>query len=147
MCGGMGMPDLVVETSLTFTILRWFHVWGVLLLGAGLVFCRGVVCCLRVWYTCGECVLLHAAWPGAANTNRNKHKHKHKHNSCRCCYNHCCCCWLVVVGGGDQQQLMQELIASAKRPVAAGKVRRKKAKEELNRAPPRDKSKGFAKAR
>jgi hypothetical protein len=40
---------------------------------------------------------------------------------------------------------MQELIKSAQRPVSAGKVRRKKSKED--RAPPRDKSKGFAKAR
>jgi hypothetical protein len=40
---------------------------------------------------------------------------------------------------------MQELIKSAQRPVSAGKVRRKKAKED--RPPPRDKSKGFAKAR
>lgn len=50
-------------------------------------------------------------------------------------------------GNGDQQQVMQELIKSAQRPIAAGKVRRKKAKDDLKRAPPRDKSKGFAKAR
>jgi hypothetical protein len=50
-------------------------------------------------------------------------------------------------GGGDQQAVMQELIKSAQRPVSAGKVRRKKAKDELKRIPPRDKSKGFAKAR
>lgn len=49
-------------------------------------------------------------------------------------------------GGGDQQKVMQELIKSAQRPVTAGKVRRKKSKDELKRVPPRDKSKGFAKA-
>lgn len=44
---------------------------------------------------------------------------------------------------------MQELIKSAQRPVAAGKVRRKKAQSEAKRAsnPPRDKSKGFASAK
>jgi hypothetical protein len=41
---------------------------------------------------------------------------------------------------------MQDLIKSAQRQVSAGKVRRKKAKEDTaaKRAPPRDKSKGFA---
>jgi hypothetical protein len=50
----------------------------------------------------------------------------------------------VAPGGGDQQAVMQELIKSAQRPVSAGKVRRKKAKDEAKRIPPRDKSKGFA---
>jgi hypothetical protein len=40
---------------------------------------------------------------------------------------------------------MQDLIKSAQRPVASGKVRRKKA--DAKRAAPLDKSKGFAKAR
>lgn len=42
---------------------------------------------------------------------------------------------------------MQDLIKSAQRPVAAGMVRRKKARSEVKRAAPLDKSKGFAKAR
>jgi hypothetical protein len=62
---------------------------------------------------------------------------------CLCCVRYQLLC--LCAGGGDQQAVMQELIKSAQRPVSAGKVRRKKAKED--RPPPRDKSKGFAKAR
>jgi signal recognition particle subunit SRP54 len=52
-------------------------------------------------------------------------------------------------GGGDNDKIMQELIKSAQRPVAAGKVRRRKAQDDSSskssRKPgPLDKSKGFA---
>ncbi|KAF8069508.1 ffh [Scenedesmus sp. PABB004] len=50
-------------------------------------------------------------------------------------------------GGADNEKLMQDLIKSAQRPVAAGKVRRKRADAGAKRAPPLDKSKGFSSAR
>ena len=47
-------------------------------------------------------------------------------------------------GGADSEKLMQDLIKSAQRPVAAGKVRRKKTDAAAKRAAPLNKSKGFA---
>uniref|UniRef100_A0A383VIM9 signal-recognition-particle GTPase n=2 Tax=Tetradesmus obliquus TaxID=3088 RepID=A0A383VIM9_TETOB len=47
-------------------------------------------------------------------------------------------------GGADAERQMKELIKSAQRPVAAGKVRRKKVDAGAKRAGPLDKSKGFA---
>eukprot|EP00878_Enallax_costatus_P040430 GHUV01046662.1.p1 GENE.GHUV01046662.1~~GHUV01046662.1.p1 ORF type:complete len:144 (-),score=37.11 GHUV01046662.1:191-622(-) len=57
--------------------------------------------------------------------------------------------WLAnrfLAGGADSEKLMQDLIKSAQRPVAAGKVRRKKADAAAKRAAPLNKSKGFASA-
>lgn len=51
-----------------------------------------------------------------------------------------------AAGGSDSQKLMQDLIKSAQRPVAAGKVRRKKSDAAAKRAAPLNKSKGFASA-
>jgi hypothetical protein len=53
------------------------------------------------------------------------------------------CC----AGGDDAERQMKELIKSAQRPVAAGKVRRKKVDAGAKRATPLDKSKGFASAK
>jgi hypothetical protein len=53
----------------------------------------------------------------------------------------------VAAGGADAERQMKELIKSAQRPVAAGKVRRKKVDAGAKKAAPLDKSKGFAKTR
>lgn len=60
---------------------------------------------------------------------------------------HCVCSGLLYAGGADSDKLMQDLIKSAQRPVAAGKVRRKKADAATKRAAPLNKSKGFASTR